>query len=143
MPLIDNQYVHFRLAELQSEVELLKSLVYRAAGKSMFTVLCFVPLHDLFLDGLIKGDNVTYLASIAKLKSGRLIRIVVDSCLQFFGGMGFTNEIPISRAYRDSRVLSIAGGSDEMMLGIISKMMGILPSKKRVSDMKRMQSSEE
>ena len=34
MPLIDNQYIHFKLAELQSEVELLKSLVYRGAGKT-------------------------------------------------------------------------------------------------------------
>ena len=33
MPLIDNQYIHFKLAELQAEVELLRSLVYRAAGK--------------------------------------------------------------------------------------------------------------
>lgn len=84
-----------------------------------------------FLDGFIEGDNVTYLASIAKLKCGRLVRTVVDQCLQCFGGMGYTTEIPISRAFRDSRVISIAGGADEMMLGIISKMMGILPKASR------------
>lgn len=91
---------------------------------------------------MIAGDNVTYLASIAKLKCGRLIREVVDSCLQFFGGMGFTNEIMISRAYRDSRVTSIAGGTDEMMLGIIANMMGILPKRKRKADQQLEQRTE-
>lgn len=86
------------------------------------------------LDGFIEGDNVTYLASISKLKSGRLLREVVDQCLQFCGGMGFTNDIPISRAFRDSRVVSIAGGTDEMMLGIIAKMMGILPKAKKKAE---------
>ena len=41
------------------------------------------------------------------------------------------NETPISRAYRDSRLASIGGGADEVMLGIISKYMGILPGKKK------------
>ena len=81
-------------------------------------------------DGLIEGENVTFLATIAKLKAGRLTRQVVDKCLQFYGGMGYTQEMLISRAFRDSRVLSIAGGSDEMMLGIICKFMDTLPKKK-------------
>jgi citronellyl-CoA dehydrogenase len=81
------------------------------------------------LDAMILGENVTMLASIAKLKAGRLSRIVADSCLQYYGGMGYTNEMPISRAFRDSRATSIAGGSDEMMLGIICKFMDILPGK--------------
>jgi citronellyl-CoA dehydrogenase len=85
-------------------------------------------------DGFVAGDNVTYLASIAKLKTGRLSRQVVDECLQFFGGMGYTAELPISRAYRDVRVSSIAGGTDEIMLAIICQMMGILPKKKRKAD---------
>lgn len=112
-PLIDNQVIHFRLAEMQADVECLRSLVYRAA------------------DGMIEGEDVTYLASIAKLKAGRLSRQVVDQCLQYFGGMGYTSEMPISRAFRDARVMSIAGGTDEIMLGIISGMMGILPRKKK------------
>lgn len=118
-PLINNQHIFFKLAELQAENELLRSLVYRAA------------------DGFIQGENVTYLASIAKLKAGRHLRTVTDSCLQFFGGMGYTNDLPISRAYRDSRVASIAGGTDEMMLGIIAKMMGILPRAPRKADQKK------
>lgn len=74
---------------------------------------------------------MTFLASIAKLKAGRLSRIVADKCLQYYGGMGYTKEMLISRAFRDSRVLSIAGGTDEMMLGIICKFMDILPKKKK------------
>lgn len=78
---------------------------------------------------MIKGETVTMLASMAKLKAGRLSREVADSCLQYFGGMGYTTENLISRVYRDSRVLSIAGGADEIMIGIICKLMNILPRK--------------
>jgi citronellyl-CoA dehydrogenase len=112
-PVIDNQYVHFRLAELQTEIEALRALVYQAT--------------ELY----IKGRDVTKLASMAKLKAGRLGREVTDSCLQFWGGMGFTWDNPISRAYRDVRLVSIGGGADEIMLGIICKMMGTLPGKKK------------
>ena len=114
--LIDNQHVHFKLAELMSEVELLRSLTYRAA------------------DLMIAGEDVTYLASIGKLKAGRLARRVSDECLQFWGGMGYTEETPIARAFRDSRALSIAGGGDEIMLGIIAKFMDILPKKEKKKD---------
>ena len=110
-PLIDNQHVHFKLAELMADVESLRSLTYRAA------------------DMMIAGDDVTYLASVGKLKAGRLARVVSDQCLQFWGGMGYSEEVPVARAYRDSRALSIAGGGDEIMLGIIAKFMGILPKK--------------
>jgi citronellyl-CoA dehydrogenase len=43
--------------------------------------------------------------------------------------MGFMNETPITRMYRDSRLLSIGGGADEVMLGIIAKHMGTLPGR--------------
>ena len=108
-PILDNQVVHFRLAELQTEVELLRSLVYRA-----------VEMHT-------RGEDVTRLASMAKLKGGRLAREVADSCLQYFGGMGFMNETPITRMYRDARLGSIGGGADEVMLTILCKYMGTLP----------------
>jgi len=48
----------------------------------------------------IQGHDVTMLASMCKLKAGRLSRQVTDSCLQFWGGMGFTNEVLVSRFYR-------------------------------------------
>ena len=110
-PIIYNQSIHFRLAELKTEIEALRSLVYRAC------------------ENLIDGNDVTYLTSMAKLKSGRLIREVSDACLQYWGGMGFTWENPISKVYRDGRVNSIAGGTDEIMLNIICKHLGILPKK--------------
>ena len=59
---------------------------------------------------------MTRLATMAKLKAGRLGRELTDACLQFWGGMRFTNETPVSRAYRDSRLTSIGGGADEVML---------------------------
>jgi citronellyl-CoA dehydrogenase len=110
--ILDNQIVHFRLAELQTEVELLRSLIYRAAEQ------------------LVAGEDVTRLATMAKLKAGRLGRELTDACLQFWGGMGFMNETPVSRAYRDSRLTSIGGGADEVMLMVLCKMMGTLPIQK-------------
>ena len=68
---------------------------------------------------------------MCKLKSGRLAREVTDSCLQYWGGMGFMWESSIARAYRDCRLISIGGGADEVMLSIICKMMKILPKKRK------------
>lgn len=105
--LADQQWVQFKLAELKTEVEALRALTYRACE-----------LH-------IEGTDVTELASMAKLKCGRLTRQVADTCLQFWGGMGFTWENRVSRLYRDGRLGSIGGGADEVMLGILAKTMGI------------------
>ena len=109
--ILDNQVVHYRLAELRTEVEALRALTYRAV--------------ELY----VSGKDVTRLASMAKLKCGRLSREVTDSCLQYWGGMGFTHDNPLSQAYRDSRLISIGGGADEVMLGIICKLEGTLPGK--------------
>jgi citronellyl-CoA dehydrogenase len=54
---------------------------------------------------------------------------VAHTCLQFWGGMGFTLENRVARAYRDGRLGSIGGGADEVMLGIIARYMGL--AKKR------------
>lgn len=105
--LADQQWVQFKLAELKTEVEALRALTYRACE-----------LH-------VQGTDVTELASMAKLKCGRLTRVVADTCLQFWGGMGFTWENRVSRLYRDGRLGSIGGGADEVMLGILAKTMGI------------------
>uniref|UniRef100_A0A674NCU4 Zgc:85777 n=1 Tax=Takifugu rubripes TaxID=31033 RepID=A0A674NCU4_TAKRU len=110
-PVLYHQWVRFRLAELQTEVELLRSLVHRATAL------------------YVKGNDVTKLASMAKLKGGRLAREVSDSCLQFWGGMGFTSDLLVSRFYRDGRLISIGGGADEVMLEIICKYMDTLPRK--------------
>ena len=68
---------------------------------------------------------------MAKLKSGRLTREIADTCLQYWGGMGFTWENPISKIYRDGRLGSIGGGADEIMLGIICKKMGMIIEKNK------------
>ena len=84
-----------------------------------------------FSDQYVRGKDVNLLASMAKLKAGRLAREVCDSCLQFWGGMGYSSETLISRFYRDMRLLSIGGGADEVMLGIICKLGNLGPSKDR------------
>ncbi|MFM9942596.1 MAG: acyl-CoA dehydrogenase family protein [Hyphomicrobiaceae bacterium] len=105
----DNQAVHFRLAELKTEVEALRALTYRAG------------------EAMLAGEDVTMLASMAKLKAGRVMREVTDACLQYWGGAGYLWESPVARAYRDGRLTSIGGGADEIMLTIIAKAMGTLP----------------
>ena len=66
-------------------------------------------------------------ATLSKLKAGRVAREVADWCVQFWGGMGYIEETRVNRYWRDSRLGSIGGGADEVMLGIIAKTMGILP----------------
>lgn len=107
--ILDNQVVHFRLAELRTEVEALRALAWSA------------------VEQYVAGADVTRLASMAKLKVGRLARELTDSCLQYWGGMGYTADNPVSRAFRDTRLVSIGGGADEIMLGIIAKLEGTLP----------------
>jgi len=106
---LDNQTVHFRLAELRTEIEALRALTWKA------------------IEDYVNGEDATRLASMAKLKTGRLYREVADSCLQYWGGMGFTADNPVSRAYRDGRLGSIGGGADEIMLEIICKLEGTAP----------------
>ncbi len=112
-PVLDNQVVHFRLAELHADVQCLRALVWHATEQ------------------YVGGADVTELASIAKLKAGRLLRVVSDACLQYWGGMGFTWDNPASRLYRDGRLASIGGGADEVMLSVICKHMGTLPGRAR------------
>lgn len=111
--ILDNQVVHFRLAELRTEVAALRALTWQA------------------VEQYVGGKDVTLLASMAKLKCGRLSREVTDACLQFWGGMGYTRDNLVSRAWRDSRLVSIGGGADEVMLGIIAKLDGTLPKPPR------------
>ena len=108
-PLIDNQWIHFKIAELLTEVEALRQLTYHCVRM------------------LVAEQDITKEVSMAKLKTGRLAREVADTCVQFHGGMGYVEEYPIARYYRDARLLSIGGGADEIMLGIIARYEGILP----------------
>jgi citronellyl-CoA dehydrogenase len=111
--LLDNQWIHFKLAELSTEIEALRALTYQAT------------------EHYIGGKDVTRWASMAKLKAGRLAREVADTCLQFWGGMGYMWESKVSRFFRDGRLASIGGGADEIMLGIICKLEGTLPKRSK------------
>ncbi|MFZ9678479.1 MAG: acyl-CoA dehydrogenase family protein [Quisquiliibacterium sp.] len=108
-PLLDNQYIYFKLAELQTEVEAVGALFHKAVALYM------------------QGTDVTQLASMCKLKAARVAREVADWCVQFWGGMGYMEETRVNRFWRDTRLSSIGGGADEVMMGIIAKTMGILP----------------
>lgn len=115
-PLIHNQWVQFRLCELLTEIEALRQLTYYCAG---------LMAEDE------NSPEVIRIASMCKLKAGRLARETADTCLQFYGGMGYMHETPISRYFRDARLLSIGGGADEVMLGILAKLEDMTPPRKR------------
>jgi citronellyl-CoA dehydrogenase len=106
--LLENQWVYFKLAELRAEIEMLSTLCWAAVDK------------------VVAGEDATEWATMVKLKSGRLMREVTDTCVQFWGGMGFADG-RVSRAFRDGRLASIGGGADEVMLQILAKYMGIFP----------------
>jgi citronellyl-CoA dehydrogenase len=105
--LANQQWIQFKLGELKTEVECLRALTYQAC------------------EHYVAGEDVTEWATMAKLKAGRLNRLVPDTCLQFWGGMGYTWDNKVSRMFRDGRLASIGGGADEVMLGILAKTMGI------------------
>jgi citronellyl-CoA dehydrogenase len=106
-PLLANQYLQYRLAELYAEVDLLETYC-RTAGFAA-----------------ADGEDVTRQATVAKLKCGRLQREVADTCVQFHGGMGYAEEMWPSRYFRDSRLTSIGGGADEVMLRVLTMMEGM------------------
>ena len=108
--MLDHQVVHFRLAELKTEVEALRGLVYMATEQ----YVAGARRHRVGVDGQAQGRAVCG-------------REVPDACMQYWGGMGYTWDNPISRHYRDGRLGSIGGGADEVMLGIIAKYMHTLP----------------
>ena len=83
---MDQQAIHFHLAGLQTEVEALRALTYGA------------------VEDYINGMEVTLKASMAKLKGGRLVREVTDACMQYWGGMGFMWDNPVSCVYHDQRL---------------------------------------
>ena len=105
-PLIKRQVLRYRLADWLTEIECLKSLTYHIVNMKM------------------AGLDVTKEVSMGKLVAGRLGHKVADGCLQMYGGLGYMAEMPISRAFRDSRLASIGGGADEVMEEIIARMEG-------------------
>ena len=107
-PLVEHQWVQYHLAQLSAEVDLLRHYNYAAA------------------EAYVAGQDATRFATVAKLTAGRLVRKVADTCLQFHGGIGYMDETWTSRFFRDSRLLSIGGGVDEVMLSVLARMDGIV-----------------
>ena len=100
------QYVAFRLTELATQLDLLRSHNHATC------------------EAYMAGEDVMRMASVAKLAAGRLAREVADVCLQFHGGIGYMEETWTSRFFRDARLASIGGGADEVMLQVVARMDG-------------------
>ncbi|MCB9389429.1 MAG: acyl-CoA dehydrogenase family protein [Acidimicrobiia bacterium] len=105
-PLLANQHLQFTLAELSAEFDMYKEYCYSCAQR------------------FASGEDTTRMATIAKLKAGRLIREVADVCMQYHGGIGYMEETWTARFMRDNRILAIGGGADEVMLRIIARLDG-------------------
>ena len=108
-PILDNQVMHYKMAEMQSQLEAIRALLYRAT------------------DRYVAGENVTKLASMCKYLVGVAASEMPPQLLQYWGGQGYMAENRISRVFRDMKLVSIGGGANEVMLQIVSKEMGILP----------------
>jgi citronellyl-CoA dehydrogenase len=106
-PLITKQVLRHRLADWLTEIECLRHLTYHIVRMKM------------------EGLDVIREVSMGKLFAAQLTRKVSDGCLQMYGGLGYMNEMLISRYYRDARLFSIGGGADEVMREIIARVDGI------------------
>jgi acyl-CoA dehydrogenase len=106
-PLASRQVVRHKLAEMARQVWVAKTTT-RAA-------------YDLWLD---TGDAVTEV-SMAKNTACAACDFVVDEAVQLFGGLGYMRECEVERHYRDSRILRIGGGTDEIMNEVIAKRIGL------------------
>ncbi len=105
-PLIKKQVLRHRLVDWLTEAKCLQLLIYHIVQMKM--------------TGLDTSKEI----SMGKLIAGKLLQEVAGGCLQMHGGMGFMNEMIISRYYRDAKGLSIGGGADEVMKDIIAKLEG-------------------
>jgi citronellyl-CoA dehydrogenase len=106
-PLQGFQVVRHQLVDCETELELCRNMTYHAA--------------DLFDRGVPCQREI----SMAKLVVSERSMQVIDRCLQLHGGMGYVEEGPVARAWRDARLLGIGGGTNEIMREIITKMMGM------------------
>jgi alkylation response protein AidB-like acyl-CoA dehydrogenase len=100
------QAIRFKLADMATEIEAARGLVYRAAW-----------LKD-------QGRSFAKEAAMAKLYTGELARRCANESLQIHGGYGFMDEFPISRLYRDQKVLEIGEGTNEVQRLVIARLLG-------------------
>jgi alkylation response protein AidB-like acyl-CoA dehydrogenase len=105
-PIGKHQAVRHAIADMATEIEAAQQLVYSAAWK------------------VTNGEYPVREISMAKLLTGEVAWRVVDKALQLFGGYGYSMEFPIQRAWRDTRLIRIGGGTDEIMREVIGRMEG-------------------
>lgn len=115
------QAIRHNLSNLAGEIEAARQLTYNACWQFQ------------------EGHKGIQQCSMAKLYSAELAKRVADTCLQYFGGNGYSEEYVISRLYRDARAASLVGGTSEIMREIISKLMidNFNKDKKRVVNTRR------
>ncbi len=106
-PIGSFQAVSFKLADMAVEIEAGRHLVYQAAW-----------LKD-------RGRPFALEAAMAKLYTGELSHRVVNAALQVHGGYGYTDEFPISRLYRDQKILEIGEGTNEVQRMVIARHLGL------------------
>jgi short-chain 2-methylacyl-CoA dehydrogenase len=106
-PIASFQAIQFKLADIATEIEAGRQLVYKAAW-----------LKD-------QGRPFAREAAMAKLFTGELSQRAVNHALQIHGGYGFMDETPISRLYRDQKVLEIGEGTNEVQRMVIAKHLGL------------------
>jgi len=106
-PLSKMQVTQFKLAELMTELTAARALTNLCVAKR------------------VAGEDATQEITMAKIFCGRTVRHVADECIQMHGGFGYMKESAAGRAYVDTRLISIGGGSDETMIHYLAKMLGI------------------
>src|SRR5947199_6635715 len=106
-PIARFQAVQFRLADMATEIEAARNLVYRAAWAKD------------------QGRPFGKEAAIAKLYTGEMSNRVVNWALQVHGGYGYMDEFPISRLYRDQKILEIGEGTNEVQRMVIARHLGL------------------
>ena len=106
-PIAEFQAVRFRLADMATEIEAGRQLVYKAAW-----------VKD-------QGGPFAIEAAMAKLYTGELSNRVVNAALEIHGGYGYTDEYSISRFYRDQKVLEIGEGTNDVQRMVIAKALGL------------------
>ena len=105
-PISKFQAIQAKLADMSSEIEAARLLVYKAAREKDH------------------GRNFTLTAAQAKLKTGRLAVRCCEEAVQIHGGYGFIEEYPVCRFYRDAKILTIGEGTDEVQQMVIARALG-------------------
>jgi short-chain 2-methylacyl-CoA dehydrogenase len=105
-PISRFQAIQAKLADISTEIEAARLLVYKAAF-----------LKD-------EGRNFTLTAAQAKLKTGRLAVRASEEAVQIHGGYGYIEEYPVCRFYRDAKILTIGEGTDEVQQMVIARALG-------------------